>query len=244
MAEPIWQLLSKLVKLDQNLLAVQREVEEKQATILKHEQSITKFHQTRESGLHAVHELKKAVHLLEQEIAVIDEKESAKKRALDTVHNHREYDAIKKELEVLAISRQDKENQLISKWHEREQAEERLKQEALPFETRVQEMRDAIAELQKEIAALHDKKAAIAHEEEEQFKVIPAEWQSRYRTMKGKVSNPIVPVVDEVCSVCFYHIMPQDLARLKKRAMLPCRSCYRFLYYDLDTEKDAHAASY
>ena len=54
--------------------------------------------------------------------------------------------------------------------------------------------------------------------------------------MRGKVSNPVVHVYKDSCSACFYLIASRDLQLLKQNELLPCKDCYRFLYFD--NEKD------
>lgn len=56
------------------------------------------------------------------------------------------------------------------------------------------------------------------------------DWLEKYMNMYGRVSNPVVEVMQGICSGCFYAVPHQDLARLKNRALLQCNSCYRFLY--------------
>ncbi len=66
---------------------------------------------------------------------------------------------------------------------------------------------------------------------------IPADWLAKYERMKHNVDDPIVPVINGSCSACYYTVLYQDLLKLKKSGVLPCRNCYRFLYYDEDEEK-------
>ena len=62
--------------------------------------------------------------------------------------------------------------------------------------------------------------------------------------MRRKVADPIVPVLGASCSACYYAILRQDLTKLKKSGVLPCRNCYRFLYYDIEEENDAKKESF
>jgi predicted nucleic acid-binding Zn-ribbon protein len=78
----------------------------------------------------------------------------------------------------------------------------------------------------------------------EQAKTVPQEWLTKYQRMRAKVADPLVPVMNTSCSACFYSIPPQDLNRLKKNALLLCRSCYRLLYYDKEEEKDSESDSF
>jgi predicted nucleic acid-binding Zn-ribbon protein len=62
--------------------------------------------------------------------------------------------------------------------------------------------------------------------------------------MKGSVPDPIVPVISECCSACYYSVLHQDMVKLKRSGVLLCRSCYRFLYYDENEQKDLKKATF
>ena len=68
--------------------------------------------------------------------------------------------------------------------------------------------------------------------EQDLCNVVPAELLDNYEHMRGLVINPVVPVVHNSCSACFYPVPAQDLAILKKGKLLPCKSCYRILYIE------------
>ena len=70
------------------------------------------------------------------------------------------------------------------------------------------------------------------------------EWLNKYERMIHRVSDPIVPVMEESCSACYYAILRQDLQKLKKSGVLPCRNCYRLLYYDEKEEEESKKESF
>jgi predicted nucleic acid-binding Zn-ribbon protein len=57
--------------------------------------------------------------------------------------------------------------------------------------------------------------------------------------MKNKVPDPIVPLKNGTCSSCFYPVLPQEILRIKRNALLHCMSCYRLLYYDATLQEQA-----
>ena len=69
---------------------------------------------------------KKNIKLIELRMKEIDEIEKHKKDALNTIKHSKEYDAIKKELALVDIERQDQEDILIKSWQKFEADEKKL----------------------------------------------------------------------------------------------------------------------
>lgn len=63
-------------------------------------------------------------------------------------------------------------------------------------------------------------------------KGLPTEWLEKYAIMRESVSNPVVPVINDSCSACFYSLTAQDLSRVRRNGILQCKQCYRFLYME------------
>ena len=91
---------------------------------------------------------------------------------------------------------------------------------------------------------LQEESKVVQVEKEKHEATIPDEWLAKYQRMRNKVQNPIVPVINKSCSACYYSVPPQDMMRLKNRALLYCRSCYRLLYHDQEEENDLQKASF
>ena len=53
-----------------------------------------------------------------------------------------------------------------------------------------------------------------------------------YERMKGRVYDPVVPMSQDSCSVCFYGLTPRDLQMLKQNGLLQCKDCFRLLYLE------------
>jgi predicted nucleic acid-binding Zn-ribbon protein len=62
--------------------------------------------------------------------------------------------------------------------------------------------------------------------------IVPQGWLEKYAIMRTKVTDPVVPVINNSCSACFYDVIGQDLQELRKKKLLQCKECYRFLYLD------------
>lgn len=59
---------------------------------------------------------------------------------------------------------------------------------------------------------------------------VPAEWLEKYATMRARVTDPVVPVINGDCSACFYQVSTQDMQQLRHRKLLQCKDCFRLLY--------------
>jgi len=244
MAEFLWKKLKTLASFDRELSLNQ----EKKTTLLK-KVEIEKVELTK-IKIH-ITELKqdallkqKQVDTLELDAASLNIEELKKKTAIETSTTKKELIALRHELSILETRRKDIEDSLISAWHQLELAEKAL--------TSAKENQDAllathtkiIHDCTSEIEALTSKTMLLLTQEKNLLDTIPEEWIKKYQNMKERVTDPIIPAIDESCSSCYYLVLPGDIARLKKGAILSCRSCYRLLYYDSDEEKSAHTAQY
>ncbi len=61
-------------------------------------------------------------------------------------------------------------------------------------------------------------------------KNVPAEWLEKYASMRSRVPDPVVPVINGHCSACVYKVSDQDMLMLSRNKLLQCKDCYRFLY--------------
>ena len=175
--------------------------------------------------------LKKQVDLLELKIKEIDLSEAEKKTALDRVKNQKEYQAVYKELEILGVSRQDEEDRLVSAWHQLEALNKRVVTDKASVEKKLSELRESIIALEGKIAQNLEEEKVLQQERLKKITGIPQQSLERYEKMKGKSLNPIVSIIGSSCSGCYYLILPQDLAKIKKGELLHCRNCHRLLYF-------------
>ena len=104
--------------------------------------------------------------------------------------------------------------------------------EQINYQKKSEDLERTAQELDQKIEAIT---LLVADHEKERttfVNVVPAELLDNYEHMRGMVVNPVVTVVHNSCSACFYPVPAQDLAILKKGKFLPCKSCYRILYIE------------
>ena len=78
----------------------------------------------------------------------------------------------------------------------------------------------------------------MAQESKKQQEGVPEEWLEKYEVMKGRVPDPAVPIMNGTCSACFYTLSPEDSLSLGRKALLQCKSCFRFIYKLEEKQKD------
>lgn len=191
-----------------------------------------------------VFDKKKNIALIELEAKALNEREISNKAKLEKVKNPKEYSAIEKELKSIELKSLEHDNILEKEWLEFESLENDLKNLKNETLEKIKQRKEGILvqeEALKEQCSKHD---ALELKRKEYATLIPAEWLNKYERMRHKVPNPIVPVINSVCSSCYYTILRQDLAKLKQSGVLLCRNCYRFLYYDAQEETDSKSEGF
>jgi predicted nucleic acid-binding Zn-ribbon protein len=207
---------------------------------LKRDQELeaVKALEQKESGMHdqeakaklVAIDAQKKVDELELAMQSLEDQIKQKKYQLESLKNYKEYPPIKAELDQLLQSQHSKEDEVMQTWHGLESAQKACadlqKQFASSYQEIMQEMmqkKDQIALLDKEIQEL------IAQRPEKE-QLVPAEWLEKYSVMRAQVEDPVVPVEDKACSACYTTIPEQELSRLRRKALLQCKGCYRLIY--------------
>ena len=67
---------------------------------------------------------------------------------------------------------------------------------------------------------------------------IPEEWIEKYERMRNSVPDPVASIEDQVCKACFYTATNQEIELLKRKKLLQCKGCYRFLYINYTAESE------
>lgn len=181
----------------------------------------------------------KNITLIELEAKALNSTEMANKAKLEKVKNPKEYNAIEKELRIIELKSLEHDNILEKEWSELESLQNNLKNLKNKILKQINQHNKEIIIQNKALKEQDSKSDILEIKRQEYAKLIPSEWLDKYEQMRHKVSNPVVPVVNSVCSSCYYTILRQDLAKLKQSGVLLCRNCYRFLYYDEEKETDS-----
>jgi len=232
----LWQNLKVLVDCDRNIIQTEATVTDTRSRIEKNTKEIAKILTALEVKKSTCARERKNVALLELQATEFKTREDEKKAKLNNIKDQRELKAIEKELQALSQQSNHHDDILVQSWQSMEQAIKSFDHEALETERKITTLQAEIVEqdqlIKKTVVIIEDLIAQRA----QAATSIPEEWLTKYNRMKHSLQDPIVPVHGLSCSSCFYTIIKQDYANLKKVGMLPCRSCYRLLY--IDTELD------
>lgn len=194
-------------------------VQESQSHLLAHEKIKEKYELTR-----------KEVDAKELEMKILDQQESEKKVKLDHVANHREYQSIKAEIDLLKKSQHDLEESLIGVWNQLENTKKELDASDVAYQQHQVEIKQQIDERENQIKEVLSQVDQLLADRIQKDQTMPAEWLEKYSIMRARVSDPVVPVLDGSCSACFYKVSAQDMQDLRRRKLVQCKDCYRLLY--------------
>jgi len=243
-SRPVWQQLKDLAEIDSRRKVKKSQILEIKDKIIEDKKIIPVLKSQIEEINKEFTDAKKEVDIQELNAKDLKDREQEKRKSLDSVKNQKQYAAIEKEIESITKESAEHDDALINAWHKLESAKNKKETEIAKIQEKINTAEKEIEEIESKKEELNKELEKINEEKKEMASTVPTEWFTKYETMSGKVSDPVVPVINSSCSACYYSVLPQDMGKLKKSALLPCRSCYRLLYYNKEEEKDTKKASY
>ena len=227
-----FQTFIDLVTFDQSLVKIERDIKKSQevqnSLLADIERLQEDFLDIKTAKLQA----RKAVDEKELYMKVLDDKESELKKKLASVANQKEYQSLQKELSLLNEKRMQHEQDLLALWNKFDLLDKSYESKYQAHQDVVTKLNNEMQTTQKEIAQLTVQLDEQLAQRELKKEPVPQEWLDMYVNMKGRVSNPVVPVVADSCDACFYSVTPRDLQHLRQNKLLQCRDCYRLLYLE------------
>jgi len=221
-----------LVAFDQGTLALEDEIQQIQKDIEMLERKQAELTQALEHEKAVMHNARKEVDSAELEMKELEQQEQEEKKRLDMTSNQKEYQAIQKEIAALKKKQHDYEETLLFAWNTFESAKKAYEEHHVQYEQKIAELNTSVEEKKSKKETLQKDLDIRYSQREQKTKTIPPEWLEKYILMRSRVEDPVVPVVSGSCSACFYHLPPQDFLELRRRKMLQCKGCYRFLYVE------------
>ena len=232
-----FQKFIDLVTFDKKYHELQEQLQTAQELIDAAKVQRSKFETTVEASFARRDEAQKNVHASELDIKTLEEQEKEYKGVLDQVKNVKEHKAAQKELEGVQFKRNELEGNLARLWNRfetlKEEAERVDKEAQVEFQKideEIQKHEAVVAQVQKDLNSYNDERS-------QKLDGIKPEWLEKYEMMKGRSTNPVVPLDQESCSACFYMVSSQDLQKLKQDELLHCKDCYRLLYVPEETQE-------
>lgn len=240
----LWQNLKVLVNFDRQVLGFDKEVDAAKKAIVDFTNQISKLEKAFEEKKLSSLQLKKQIDLLELQVKGLDETEDKKKHMLDNVKTQQECRSLEHEIEFIVREKMKLENQITEQWYKLEALQNSIELDQSKVAEKLDQLKRDIQAREELIKDFLKKKDELIEQRQGAAANIPAEWLARYERMKYCVEDPIVPVVNDCCSSCYYAILRQDISRIKQAGILPCRNCYRFLYFDDNEQGDLQQAKF
>jgi len=189
----------------------------------------------------------KEIDSIELELTSIQDQESKLHKKIKTLKKQKEILALEKEIAVLARRKYDSEKLLEKSCQDLFNLKQQHQLAKSKIQAEQSTLKSELLSYTKNETQFRQKLTTLEQDWTKALSEVPAEWQSKYTRMLNSVKNPIVQVNNSVCGACFYTVVEKDLQRVKLGDILPCRSCYRFLYneeYLSNLEASALQASY
>jgi len=178
----------------------------------------------------SVQALFKIMHNYELEAKVMRERMAEARRKLEFVESPREYTALHKELDELAVREKTTEELLFTTWQEHEVRQGQYADHVKGHELWLKDYEQRIQDAQRIQKNLTQKVTSLEQERAEFEKSVPADFLDTYYDMKRSVVDPVVPVINNYCSSCRCLVAQQDLAVMRRHVLVKCKECYRVLY--------------
>lgn len=220
-----------LIKFDQETVKLLSQIENIKKNIEVYEVQKLDFVNSLESSKSHLKESEKDVHLQELRMKELNEKEKQKKEQLSNSDNQKEQQALKREIESIKRSQHGYETELVNSWNKLEVAKKDFEESSSKIEDKVKEFEQKIKEEQKELDSLQKELEKRSASRESKQKGVPEDWLDRYNVMSHQVPDPVVEIVGQSCSACFFDLPHQEFLNLKKKKMIQCKGCFRLIYY-------------
>ena len=172
----------------------------------------------------------KEVDAKELELKELDAKIKEKREAQKSTSNQKEYNGLKVEIDSAQKVQNRAETDIVGLWNKFETAKREHETKAEILSNELTELTNQISEADKKLDQLEKKVSKLKSDRSKKEEGVPAEWQEKYQHMHGQVPNPVAESIGGACSQCFHLVTSQGLIDLKKKKLMECKGCYRFLY--------------
>jgi len=225
-----FQRFIDLVTFDQNLVKIERDIKKKQDVYDSLLADIQRLDKNFIDVKFAQQQARKAVDDKELAMKILDVQEADLKYKLASVGNQREYKSLEKETLAVNQRRMEEERDLLILWNKLDTLYKTYDVKSSQHEEMIMQYNANLDQIKAEITVLEEQLKQLSLQRQHYIDMIPQDWLDMYVNMRGKVINPVVPVVNDSCDACFYSITPRDLQMLRKSKLLQCKDCYRLLY--------------
>ena len=230
MTDTPFHLFLNLVEFDRTIVSINNDIESFENDIKTLDQQEQERLERLEQVQQRLRNARKIVDEQELIMKELDQKIRAKKKQMDEIADARSYRSFKTEVDTLNRQQVDQESLVMQAWNTVETAEKDLKVQQAVVQEQQETYKEEKKKKEQKLKNLHQQYKELEGQRSGKTGTVPEEWLETYEHMRGRVSDPVVEVDRGSCSACSYSIPNQDLIRLKRRALLQCKGCFRFLY--------------
>ena len=238
MSKNPFDLFISLITFDQTLHESEKEIVALETVIEGLEDQIDASKDLFEKEQAKLHGLKKEVDMQELEMKTVDEKGKAVQERFSAASNNKEYLALKTETEEIQKAQMEAEAYLITVWNNLENAQKSVVTKEKEYQEQKDTLTTQITEKQVKVDEIEVKFQAEQKGRAAKEEGIPEEWVEKYERMRNSVPDPVSAVEDKNCKACFYAMTNQEMELLKRKKLLQCKGCYRFLYINYTAESE------
>ena len=225
-----FQTFIDLVAFDQSIITLQKECEDISQQLMRNSDAKKQLYDYQIALKNTVLQARKVVDSVELEMKMLDEQEAKKKKLLDQISNFKEYNSIKTELEALHEEQQQKEQEVLAAWNKLEAVQAEFDAYMKDFDAKVKSSDDLTHQYTEQHARCMQEVSEKTQGRASKEQGIPSEWLEKYMIMRERISDPVVPLEEEICSACFHSATKADVMAIKRGGLIQCKGCYRLLY--------------
>lgn len=219
-----------LTRFDARAVALHGQVDETYEALEKIEHECIAINEKLDTQRNDLHTKQKQKSAFDLELTSAEDQIKIKQRKLDSLSNPKEYFSLTSELEQLKSKKDQLEDQIFSLLNQIEEAQKTYQNEQRNNEALLADL--DVRKRAHEMNLKRDRDELQSMEEVRSSLIvgIPEEWLERYEMMRRDINDAAVPVEFDSCSACFHALVGRDLLLMRKRALLQCKQCNRFLY--------------
>ena len=163
----------------------------------------------------------------------MDEKIRAYQHKLDhDIIPYKEMEYLREQVELLKARIDEVEEEALRLMEEVEEDERKLREDEKAHEDRLSKLEEEKAEIEGKIARLKEEIARLEAEREAALRDIPLHLRSHYERLLEMYPDPVVPIVDGICSGCHLNVSQTTVDRARQGEVVTCDNCSRFLYLE------------
>lgn len=227
--DPVLSFIS-LSDIDQQLLRLQLNLQH----VSEQKNNVVAV-QHRESGRlieakNHTQKLLREIHQLELEDEALAQSIRAKQAVLAACSNIKEYSSLEKELMGLEERYVQLEQQTLKALYDHESAEKECVRLGQEITVELNTIGMQLTQLTEQETNLTQQITGLTAERQSLLKSLPEEWLKDYQTVRERYPNPVVKIERSSCSGCFNALTESFLTTIKRKRLMRCPDCHRFLY--------------